>query len=280
MANYYAQARSNYFRVKNPEAFLDWAEDFDLRVLKHNTPENETLYGVMPSANEDGWPNQRCTLKLDENGYEDVVETVEVDFVDELSHHLVAGEVAVLMQIGSEAHRYLTGEASRSPTTDVPAPSISTTSTGRLRKSLGFPIPKSAWPNTRSKSSLMENNLEAATTEPTAVEQLKAWFATNRDMLAESGVASIEATYSGSGDEGFYNGSSVCMANDNAQRYALTDRAETLLSEAIDELTGETGYENGEGGGGSLTLDVATGKIVHQSYYYLTEKHDDEEEEL
>ena len=98
MANWYGQSRSNYFNVKDEAAFREWAESRDLRVLENPGG----LFGITPSSlSEDGdWPS--CVLNEDD-------EFEDIDFRQEVIDHLCYGEVAILMTVGSEKLRYLTG---------------------------------------------------------------------------------------------------------------------------------------------------------------------------
>jgi len=100
MANYYATARSNYFKVKDADAFKAWCLRSSLEVLEGN----ENLYAIA-SADPDGggWPCQRD----DEPGNE----LEEFDLVDELAGHLAGNCVAILMESGAEKLRYVIGVA-------------------------------------------------------------------------------------------------------------------------------------------------------------------------
>jgi hypothetical protein len=71
MANWTGSARSNYFRVKDEHG---------------------------------GWPNWIPAETIDE-------EDVEVDVAEIVAGHLAAGEVAILIEVGAEKLRYLTGIA-------------------------------------------------------------------------------------------------------------------------------------------------------------------------
>lgn len=104
MANYYATARSNYFQVKDLEAFKEWAQERNLRVLQTNSDPN--MVGVCPSDSLDdgGWPT--CEVHDEETNT-----ITEVDLFKELSKHLKDDHVAVLIEIGNEKLRYLTGYA-------------------------------------------------------------------------------------------------------------------------------------------------------------------------
>lgn len=101
MANYYAKARSNYFRVKDRRAFNLWACERNLEAWEQG---DTGLVAIRPDDYEEGgWPSMMLNEKTDE--YDDV------DIPAELSEHLVEGEVAILMEVGWEKLRYLTGHA-------------------------------------------------------------------------------------------------------------------------------------------------------------------------
>lgn len=92
MANYYAKARSNYFRVKDVINFRDWAEARNLRIVQ-----NDDTFAIF-SEEDNGWPS--LTLAGD-----------DCDVIEELAPFLAANEVAVLMQAGAEGARYVDGFA-------------------------------------------------------------------------------------------------------------------------------------------------------------------------
>lgn len=103
MANYYATARSNYFRVNNAIAFQQWCAKRHLDCWMKPYIDNADKYAISPNANTDsGWPY----FELDENG-----DDFEIDIYKELSEHLHPKDIAVLIQVGNEKLRYLTGEA-------------------------------------------------------------------------------------------------------------------------------------------------------------------------
>lgn len=100
MANWYGTARSNYFRVKDVSQFLIWADARDLDTFQNK----EGRYAIAARDGE-GWPSSY----VDTAGDYDV--EVEFDPPTELFAHLADGEVAVLMEVGNEKLRYLTGYA-------------------------------------------------------------------------------------------------------------------------------------------------------------------------
>lgn len=99
MANWYGTSRSNYFRVKDAEAFLKWADERGLGVFKHQ--QDEGVFAIHGgSSTEDGsWPSY------------DMEEDEDIDLIDELAAHLCEDQIAVLMEIGAEKLCYLNGVA-------------------------------------------------------------------------------------------------------------------------------------------------------------------------
>ena len=56
MANWYGSARSNYFRVKDANAFHEWTERRQLEVFKSD--KEADVVAIHPSENSDGaWPS-------------------------------------------------------------------------------------------------------------------------------------------------------------------------------------------------------------------------------
>jgi hypothetical protein len=98
MPHWYGAARSNYFRVKDRDAFLKWADSRGLGVFKNE--ESRDLFAIHGGASDDGsWPSY------------DMEGDTEIDLVAELAQHLPKGQIAGLMEIGAEKLRYLTGAA-------------------------------------------------------------------------------------------------------------------------------------------------------------------------
>lgn len=96
MADYGATARSNYFRVKDKQKFIEWCDSLDLRPITREE-DDEELCGFLAHTDNGAVP----THKGDE----------DFDFFKELATHLMDGEVAVVMEIGAEKMRYLCGFA-------------------------------------------------------------------------------------------------------------------------------------------------------------------------
>ena len=120
MSSWNGTSRSNYFRVKDVDAFKAWAEGTDLRVLE----DLGDMFGIAPSDySEDGsWPSYRSVAPDND---EDSDDEQEVDLVVELRHHLADGEVCVLMSAGAEKLRYITGNAVAFDNSDKPCVTLS-----------------------------------------------------------------------------------------------------------------------------------------------------------
>lgn len=98
MADWYGTARSNYFRVKDPDAFQQWADRRGLGVFKHE--EHAELFAIHSGNSDNGsWPSY------------DMEADTEFDLLAELAERLVKGQIAVLMEAGAEKLRYVTGVA-------------------------------------------------------------------------------------------------------------------------------------------------------------------------
>ena len=101
MANYYGSARSNYFKVKDEEAFKEaMAAIPDIEV----DGDNNKGFCVLVSGNSDsgGWPG----FYMDEDDVEH-----EADVPAAVAEHLQDDEVAIFMEAGAEKLRYLVGFA-------------------------------------------------------------------------------------------------------------------------------------------------------------------------
>jgi hypothetical protein len=102
MANYYASARSNYFRVKDREQFVEALHGLPVSVVDSTKHEGAVcLLGADPDGA--GWPAW---------GYdESISEEFEVNLPQLIAAHLAEGEIAILMEAGAEKLRYVMGEA-------------------------------------------------------------------------------------------------------------------------------------------------------------------------
>jgi hypothetical protein len=102
MANYYEASRSNYFAVKNLEAFKTAIEMFPIELVSKTTEDGETLVALLGDY---------------ENGFawtyydEDTEDDIEIVWEDIFKEHLADDIVAIFMGTGSEKLRYLSGWA-------------------------------------------------------------------------------------------------------------------------------------------------------------------------
>lgn len=103
MANFYGNARSNYFEVKDMEAFEKEMSTLpDITVIHA-----DGLVGVMVDSGDSGcFPS----WKYNEEGEQDMEEE-EIDIVEIVAGHLVEGAVAIFMEVGAEKMRYISGWA-------------------------------------------------------------------------------------------------------------------------------------------------------------------------
>lgn len=102
MANYTAYFRSNYFAVKDVAQFQTFCTAFQLELIT-TTEDNQTLYGFLNEDSEGGIPVTRFREATDDGE--------EADFMSELAAHLLDDYVAIVMEIGYEKMRYLSGSA-------------------------------------------------------------------------------------------------------------------------------------------------------------------------
>lgn len=98
MANWIGVSRTNYFKVKDEEAFLKAMESLPVDVWGVVTVDGSTAYGLGAEPNEGSWPIE------DDEGKEIAIE-------DLVASHLAEGEVAVFMSAGFEKQRYVSGNA-------------------------------------------------------------------------------------------------------------------------------------------------------------------------
>jgi hypothetical protein len=110
MANYYAVWRSNYFRVKDKEAFLKAIEPI---------PDLDVMF--KPKKTKDGTEVEHCVLlasQVSDSGSipwdyynEDLEDFMDVDWSGIFKEHLQEHSVAVFMESGAEKLRYIVGVA-------------------------------------------------------------------------------------------------------------------------------------------------------------------------
>lgn len=103
MANYYGQARTNYFEVKDAEAFVEEMKNYPVEVITKEEGE-KTLYGFM-DANHDGAGLSWSTWD------DEADDEIEINWIEIIRKHVAPGWSAILMEVGSEKYRYLNAYA-------------------------------------------------------------------------------------------------------------------------------------------------------------------------
>ena len=99
MANYIAVCRTNYFKVKDIDAFLEEMES--IPDIKVDVEKDKGCVIMGNNADGAGWPSMK----------QDGDEMVEFDLPENVSRHLEDGEVAIFIECGSEKLCYLVGYA-------------------------------------------------------------------------------------------------------------------------------------------------------------------------
>jgi hypothetical protein len=99
MANFYAACRTNYFKVKDDDAFIAAMSEIP-GLDVGNSDDGFYILGDDPDGA--GWPN----WVQDDEGNE-----IEIDLPLEVSKYLADGEVAIFMESGAEKLRYIVGYA-------------------------------------------------------------------------------------------------------------------------------------------------------------------------
>jgi hypothetical protein len=99
MANYYESARSNYFIVKDVDAFTAELKGTGLEISTKDV-DGVTLVCLLADV-ENGFPQE----KYDPETYD----SEELDWADIFKRHLVDNQVAVIVGAGAEKLRYVNG---------------------------------------------------------------------------------------------------------------------------------------------------------------------------
>jgi hypothetical protein len=103
MANYYANARTNYFKVKDIEAFKTAIEDYPLEVVsRDDNPEFVALF-VADTGDDGAFP--WCDF------YTDDADGDEIDWTAIFKRHLQENSVVIIQEVGNEKQRYFGGIA-------------------------------------------------------------------------------------------------------------------------------------------------------------------------
>jgi hypothetical protein len=104
MANWRGTSRSNYFRVKDAQAFEADMAKFQIPYWPGEADKND-MYAISGRDDEDGyWPSAYPADDEDD-------EAIEFDIYEVVASHLADDEVAILMEAGAEKLRYVTGVA-------------------------------------------------------------------------------------------------------------------------------------------------------------------------
>lgn len=102
MANYYSMGRTNFFAVKDPEAFSEevtpLVDSNGGNVIRENRNGVDGFILLFP----DGLPSEYYPDDVEED-------PIELDWVQVISKHLADDHVCVIQEIGNEKLRYLTG---------------------------------------------------------------------------------------------------------------------------------------------------------------------------
>ena len=111
MANWYGSARSNYFKVKDLDAFKKAMEPWPIRVHEGGAGDVCLLSEEQDSG---GWPSYRShDDEFDAPLVEDASYDTDIEFdaLSLIAPHLETGQVCVMMECGAEKLRYLSGIA-------------------------------------------------------------------------------------------------------------------------------------------------------------------------
>ena len=98
MVNWYGASRSNYFKVKDTEEFEKFLNQFS--GIEFDSEEE----GYCILAEEGYWPSSIYNEETSE--YDEYY-----DFFQDLSSHLLEGQVFIIVTSGHEKMRYITGDA-------------------------------------------------------------------------------------------------------------------------------------------------------------------------
>jgi hypothetical protein len=106
MANYECVVRTNYFRVKDMEAFKKEIERMAYLEVGHSITDEELVMFYRDDGDPlPGW------YETDENGDYYERDAPEIDWADFFKRHLEDEEVAIIMEAGHEKLRYVSGYA-------------------------------------------------------------------------------------------------------------------------------------------------------------------------
>lgn len=104
MADYVAKVRSNYFGIKNEDAWQAFCDRFDFtNIMVWDKVKKRNLYGFVDNTGGGGLPSVVLDPATDEY--------VDANFQSELAQHLLDGEVAIVIEVGATKLAHLTGFA-------------------------------------------------------------------------------------------------------------------------------------------------------------------------
>lgn len=110
MANYYASARSNYFKVTDEKAFKDFCSKVGLGVWD-SSKEDHTLYAIYPQNDDGGGWDLDLNVLDYQSEQEGEDSEPHGDLIEELSKYLADDEVCIIQEVGAEKLRYLNAYA-------------------------------------------------------------------------------------------------------------------------------------------------------------------------
>ena len=114
----------------------------------------------------------------------------------------------------------------------------------------------------------MNNN--AADPQAEAVAELKKWVAENKQALVDQGVASITGEYSGEGDSGQLDLVYASRTDGEFTGYNVPHQVVQLF-EMLSDVLPPDGYENNDGGGGKITVELDSGIVTLEHYWRVTD---------
>ena len=104
MANWCGECRSNYFKVKDIEAFKTFLEKYPAKFIQWD---NDPTYVGFLSDDENG----ATPVRYKEESENPQIEDNMVSIYDEISEHLQENEICIIMEAGAEKLRYISGFA-------------------------------------------------------------------------------------------------------------------------------------------------------------------------
>lgn len=137
MATYHSLARTNYFSVTDESAFrelMSHVKEYGapVNIWERITPDGKKIFGFGGYENLDFYP-------LEENGEEaDIPENLDAAF-PAIQKLLAEGDAMIIMDVGHESMRFLTGYATVVTKNDVEYLSLTDLALSRAREILNNP---------------------------------------------------------------------------------------------------------------------------------------------